>query len=140
KKVREIQLSVLSQLRNNDIAFRYEFPAWGETRAAVVEQEATGFKFPSSTTTFLSPMMTPMTGFARTAPSYESGYVADEPMENTNADYGYVYSCLFRVGDDGWVLLSDTSVGITYNTSYLSSYNAGVYTVEYPSMAQNNGF
>ncbi|HLR26910.1 MAG TPA: glycoside hydrolase family 97 catalytic domain-containing protein [Fodinibius sp.] len=136
----EKQISVLFQVSNNDIAFRYEFPAWGETRAAVVEQEATGFKFPSSTTTFLSPMMTPMTGFARTAPSYESGYVADEPMENTNADYGYVYPGLFRVGDDGWVLLSETGVGSNYNASHLSSYNAGGYTVEYPSMAQNNGF
>jgi hypothetical protein len=136
----EKQISVLFQVSNNDIAFRYELPAWGETRAAVVEQEATGFNFPSSTTTFLSPMMTPMTGFARTAPSYESGYVADEPMENTNADYGYVYPGLFRIGDNGWVLLSETGVGSNYNASHLSSYSSGGYTVEYPSAAQNNGF
>lgn len=136
----EKQISVLFQVSNNDIAFRYELPAWGETRAAVVEQEATGFKFPSSATTFLSPMMTPMTGFARTAPSYESGYVADEPMENTNADYGYVYPGLFRIGDNGWVLLSETGVGSNYSASHLSSYNDGGYTVEYPSIAQNNGF
>ena len=136
----EKQMSVLFQVSNNDIAFRYELPAWGDTRAAVVEQEATGFKFPSSTTSFISPMMTPMTGFARTAPSYESGYVADEPMSNTNADYGYVFPGLFRVGDDGWVLLSETGVRSTYAASHLSSYNDGGYKVDYPSPEENNGF
>jgi hypothetical protein len=136
----EKQVSVLFQVSNNDIAFRYEFPVWGERRAAVVEEEATGFKFPSTTKAFLSPMMTPMTGFARTAPSYESRYVVDEPMKNTNADYGYVYPGLFRVGDDGWVLLSETGVRSTYCASHLSSYSGGGYTVEYPSPAQNNGF
>ncbi|WP_340105935.1 glycoside hydrolase family 97 protein [Rhodohalobacter sp. 8-1] len=136
----EKQISVLFQVSNNDIAFRYEFPVWGETRAAVVERETTGFKFPASTTSFLSPMMTPMTGFARTAPSYENGYVADEPIENTNADYGYVYPGLFKIGDSGWVLLSETGVGSNYNASHLSSYNDGIFTVEYPSAEQNNGF
>lgn len=140
ENARENQISILFQVSNNDIAFRYELPVWGERRAAVVEREATGFKFPSSTTSFLSPMMQPMTGFARTAPSYESGYVADEPMENTNAEYGYVFPGLFRTGDNGWVLLSETGVGSNYNGSHLSSYNDGRYTVEYPSAEQNNGF
>lgn len=133
-------ISILFQVSNNDIAFRYEFPVWGETMAAVVEKEITGFKFPSFATAFLSPMMTPMTGFARTAPSYESGYVADEPMENTTADYGYVFPGLFRVGDDGWVLITETGVSSLYNASHLSAYNDGVYTVEYPHPSQNNGF
>jgi hypothetical protein len=136
----EKQISILFQVSNNNIAFRYELPAWGDTRAAVVEEEATGFRFPSSTTAFLSQMMTPMTGFARTAPSYESGYVADEPMVNTNADYGYVYPGLFKVGDRGWVLLSETGVGSNYNGSHLSNYSDGGYSVEYPSSEQNNGF
>ncbi len=136
----ERQISVQFQVSNNDIAFRYELPAWGETMAAVVEKEATGFKFPSSTKAFLSPMMTPMTGFARTAPSYESGYVADEALENTTADYGYVFPGLFRVGNDGWVLLTETGVSSQYNASHLSGYSDGVYTVTYPHPEQNNGF
>lgn len=140
ENAQENQISVLFQVSNNDVAFRYELPIWGERRAAVVEQETTGFKFPSSTTTFLSSMMQPMTGFARTAPSYESGYVADEPMENTNAEYGYVFPGLFRIGDNGWVLLSETGVGSNYNASHLSSYKDGGYTVEYPNAAENNGF
>ena len=71
------QISILFQVSNNDIAFRYELPVGGETMACVVEKEVTGYKFPSNTTTFLSSMMESMTGFARTAPSYESGYTSD---------------------------------------------------------------
>lgn len=140
ENAKDNQISVLFQVSNNDIAFRYELPTWGETHAAVVEEEVTGFKFPSATTAFLSPMMKPMTGFARTAPSYESGYVSDEPIENTNAEYGFVFPGLFRVGDSGWVLLSETGVSSLYNASHLSSYKDGGYSVEYPHSEQNNGF
>jgi len=134
------QSQPLFQVSNKDIAFRYELPAWGETRAAVVKKEATGYNFPSINTTFLSSMMTPMTGFARTAPSYESGYVADEDMGNTMSEEGYVFPGLFHVGDNGWVLLSETGVRSSYNASHLSHFKQGIYTIEYPSPAQNNGF
>ncbi len=134
------QLSVAFQVSNNDIAFRYEIPSWGETMSCVVEKEVTGYKFPSNTTTFLSSMMSPMTGFARTAPSYESTYTADVAM-NTNTDKnGYVFPGLFHVGDDGWVLLSETGVSSLYTASHLSNYNNGMYTVEYPDVKTNNGF
>ena len=134
------QISVLFQVSNNDIAFRYELPVWGETMACVVEKEVTGFKFPSYTTTFLSSMMSSMTGFARTAPSYESGYTSDSAMEtNTNED-GYVFPGLFHVGDNGWVLLSETGGSSLYCASHLSKYNDGVYSIEYPNIKTNNGF
>lgn len=134
------QIAVLFQVHNNDIAFRYELQKWEETMACVVEKEASGFRFPSFTTAFLSNMMPPMRGFARTSPSYESGYVADEPIEKTNSDEGYVFPGLFHVGDNGWVLLSETGVRSLYCASHLSKYNDGVYTVEYPNPKQNNGF
>ena len=85
------QISILFQVSNNDIAFRYELPVWGETMACVVEKEVTGYKFPSNTTSFLSSMMKSMTGFARTAPSYESGYTSDSAMETNTAEDGYVF-------------------------------------------------
>ncbi len=134
------EISVLFQVSNNDIAFRYELPTWGERLACVVEKEVTGFRFPSFTTTFLSPMMDPMEGFARTSPSYESGYEADVPREKTISPEGYVFPGLFHVGDNGWVLLSETGVRSLYCASHLSKYNDGVYTVEYPNPKQNNGF
>ena len=78
--VKQREIKIVFQVSDNDIAFRYELPHWGERRAVVVEKEATGFKFPEYTTTFLSPMMGAMGAFARTSPSYESGYTNDEPV------------------------------------------------------------
>jgi len=133
-------ITVLFQVSANDIAFRYELPIWKDRMACVVEKENTGFKFPSVTTTFLSPMMTSMGGFARTTPSYESGYEADAPMEKSTFSEGYVFPGLFHVGNNGWVLLSETGVGSLYCASHLSKYNNGLYNVEYPNPKQNNGF
>jgi hypothetical protein len=133
------QISVLFQVNANDIAIRYELPTWGERVTRVVEKEATGFRFPSFTTTFLSPMMRPMGGFARTSPSYESGYEADAPMENTSFPEGYAFPGLFHVGDNGWVLISESGVRSLYCASHLSRYNDSIYTVEYPNPKQNNG-
>ena len=135
------KITVVFQVSNNDIAFRYELPGWGERLSCVVEKEATGFRFPTITTTFLSNMMSPMSGFARTAPSYESGYQSDAPMTRTNRNNeGYVFPGLFRVGNDGWVLLSETGVSSLYCGAHLSEYKDGVYTVEYPNPKTNNGF
>ncbi len=134
------QLSVAFQVSNNDIAFRYEIPSWGETMSCVVEKEVTGYKFPSTTTTFLSSMMNPMSGFARTAPSYESTYTADVAMSTNTDKNGYVFPGLFRVENNGWVLLSETGVSSLYNASHLSNYNNGMYNVEYPDVKTNNGF
>lgn len=134
------KIAVLFQISNNNIAFRYELPAWGDTKVCVVSEEKTGFKFPSLTTTFLSPMMRPMTGFARTAPSYESGYEADAPLSKTTSSEGYVFPGLFNLANKAWVLLSETGVSSLYTASHLSAYKNGIYTVEYPNPKQNNGF
>ncbi|MES2775649.1 MAG: glycoside hydrolase family 97 catalytic domain-containing protein [Bacteroidota bacterium] len=137
------KLKIVFRVSDNDIAFRYELATMGQRFACVVEKEATGYKFPAATTTFLSPMMAPMTGFARTAPSYESGYQADAPMVGTNfRSEGFVFPGLFHVGNSGWVLLSETGVSSLYCGSHLSdcSKETGVYTVEYPNIKQNNGF
>lgn len=134
------QISVLFQVSNNDVAFRYELPMWGDTKACIVESEATGYRFPSFTTSFLSHMMRPMQGFARTSPSYESGYEADLTIDRNQSREGYVFPGLFKVGDNGWALLSETGVRSLYCASHLSNYNDGVFTVEYPNPEQNNGF
>ena len=136
------KFNVVFQVSDNNIAFRYELPEWGERRACVIENEATGFKFPATTTTFLSDMMKPMTGFARTAPSYESSYKADAPMVKANkSEDGYIFPGLFKVNSKNWVLVSETGVSSLYCASHLSELSAnGVYTVEYPNPKQNNGF
>lgn len=134
------QISILFQVSNNDIAFRYEIPMWGDTKAIVVESETTGFRFPAQTKSFLSHMMRPMEGFARTSPSYESGYQTNVSMEENQSPEGYVFPGLFQIGNNGWVLLSETGVRSLYCASHLSKFNNGVYTVEYPNPGQNNGF
>lgn len=135
------RFSVVFQVSNNDVAFRYELPVWGERRSVVVHQEETGYRFPENTTAFLSNMMKPMTGFARTAPSYESGYMADAPLSSAKSTYGFVFPALFKVGDNGWVLLSETGVSSLYCASHLSEISEdGVFHISYPDTAQNNGF
>lgn len=136
------KIAVTFQVSNNNIAFRYALPTWGERRSCVVESEATGFNFPAITTTFLSPMMAPMTGFARTAPSYESGYEADGPLgKPTRNGEGYVFPGLFHIGSDGWALVSETGVTSLYCASHLNDGDKdGLYTVAYPNPKQNNGF
>lgn len=136
------QISILFQVNNNNIAFRYELPEWGERKACVIEKEATGFKFPQSTTTFLSYMMSPMQAFARTSPSYESGYTNDEQVgKPTHENQGYVFPGLFRINDAGWVLVSETGVNSLYCASHLSDgTQEGLYTVAFPDKRQNNGF
>lgn len=140
KNKEEKKVAVVFQVSNNDIALRYELPTWGDTRACIITEEDTGFRFPGNTTSFLSPMMKPMTGFARTAPSYESGYSVDAAIESNNSSEGYVFPGLFRIGDKGWVLISETGVDSQFCAAHLSAYSKGVFTVEYPDIKQNNGF
>ncbi|WP_419487320.1 glycoside hydrolase family 97 catalytic domain-containing protein [Chryseobacterium bernardetii] len=134
------QISIEFQVSNNNIAFRYNIPPMKERLSVVVQSESTGYRFPSQSTTFLSPMMKPMTGFARTAPSYESGYKADAEL-GMPSDYGYVFPGLFHIGNEGWVLLSETGVNSTYCASHLeTTTEKSLYKVAYPDIAENNGF
>jgi hypothetical protein len=136
----QFDISIEFQVSDNNVAFRYEIPPMKDRFSAVVQSEVTGYRFPDQTTTFLSPMMKPMTGFARTAPSYESGYKADAEL-GVKADYGYVFPGLFHVGNDGWVLLSETGVNSLYCASHLNTTSEkNLYQVAYPNMAENNGF
>ncbi len=135
------KISIVFQVSDHDVAFRYELPRWKDRTVCVVEKELTGYRFPSATTTFLSPNMKPMAGFARTTPSYESGYSTDATMTGQpSRPEGYVFPSLFRMGTKGWVLLSETGVSSQFCASHLSQYQDGLYTIAYPSMAQNNGF
>ncbi|MDG5767817.1 glycoside hydrolase family 97 catalytic domain-containing protein [Balneolales bacterium ANBcel1] len=134
------EIAILFQVSDNDIAFRYELPMWGDTRAVVITEEATGYRFPQQTRSYLSHMMRPMEGFARTSPSYESGYELNYEIENNQSDYGYVFPGLFHVEDERWVLLTETGVRSLYNASHLSNFEDGLYTIAQPDSGQNNGF
>ena len=134
------RLAVTFRVSNNDVAFRYTLPRQGETGSVRVMEEATGFRFPQQTTTFLCPQSDAMIGWKRTKPSYEEEYKADAPMsERSQYGHGYTFPCLFRVGDDGWVLVSETGVDSRYCGSHLSDADNGLYRIAFPMPEENNG-
>ena len=128
---------------DNDVAYKYEMtrPKKDNPKSVIIYNEVSGFNFPDQTTTFVCPQITPMTGWERTKPSYEEEYTPDAPM-NVKSQYGvgYTFPCLFKVGTDGWVLVSETGVSSAYPGSRLSDYEPGKgYTVAFPQKGENNG-
>ena len=128
---------------NNDVAYRYELirPKKDNPKSVIIYKEVSGFNFPQQTTTFLCPQITPMTGWERTKPSYEEEYTPDAPM-NVKSQFGvgYTFPCLFKVGEDGWALVSETGVTSGYPGSRLSDYDPEHgYTIAFPQKGENNG-
>ncbi|MBR1379513.1 MAG: glycoside hydrolase family 97 catalytic domain-containing protein [Bacteroidaceae bacterium] len=138
---RRNNVTITFRVSNNDIAFRYELPKVGETGSVVIKQEQTGFRLPLATTTFLTPQSNAMIGWKRTKPSYEEEYKLDKPMsEPSQYRHGYTFPCLFKVGGDGWVLISETGVDSRYCGSRLSELTDGnLYTIAFPMPEENNG-
>ena len=128
---------------NNDVAYRYELirPKKDNPKSVIIYKEVSGFNFPQQTTTFLCPQITPMTGWERTKPSYEEEYTPDAPMnKKSQFGVGYTFPCLFKVGGDGWVLVSETGVSSAYPGSRLSDYDPEHgYTIAFPQKGENNG-
>lgn len=138
-------LSILFQISDNDIAFRYEIPrrkiGQTEFKRARILSELSSFNFPEGTTTFISPQIGPESGWEQTKPSYEEGYSADAPMDTPSQyGHGYIFPALFHL-PGGWALVAETGVGSNYCGSHISDYQAGCgYTVAYPDRGENNGF
>ncbi len=140
------QYTITFRVSNNDIAFRYELPAWknfknGPRMSVRIMKEATGFDLPHDARTFICPQSDAMIGWKRTKPSYEEEYKFDEPMTTPSKyGHGYTFPCLFRIGEDGWVLVSETGVDSRYCASRLSEMqNDGLYTIDFPMPEENNG-
>ncbi len=133
-------MDIIFRVSNRDVAYRYRILSKGDTRVAIVESEASGFRLPEGTTTFLCPQAKPMGGFARTSPSYETSYSYDEPVGKNGWGEGYTFPCLFRLGDKGWVLLSETGVDGSYVASRLLNVQGGLYKIGFPQQGEGNGF
>ncbi|RYF09412.1 MAG: glycoside hydrolase family 97 protein, partial [Flavobacteriales bacterium] len=135
------KIEVVFRVSNNNIAFRYFIPQTGEPANFVIEEELSSYKFPSQTTTFLTPQATPMIGWMKTKPSYEEEYTADQAMGvPSKYGVGYTFPALFHLGDKGWVLLSETGVNSLYCGSKLSEGTKdGNYKVAFPEAGENNG-
>ena len=132
-------LDIIFRVSNRDIAFRYVVMPRRDTRVCVVMSEASGFVMPQHTTTFLCPQSKPMGGFARTSPSYETAYTTDESTGKNGWGEGYTFPCLFKVGNQGWVLISETGVDGSYCASRLIGQPDGSYHIGFPQQGENNG-
>ena len=135
------RMTLTMQVSNNDIALKYGLALLPWAKRCIVEKELTGFNFPEFTTTFITPQATPMIGWERTKPSYEEEYIADDRLSAPSKyGVGYTFPALFHVGENGWVLLTETGVGGLYCGAKLSEGNAdGVYHIAYPEPGENNG-
>lgn len=85
------RLGVEFVVENNAIAFRYVIPKQGETGSIRVMSEVSEFRFPSTTTAFVTPQSDAMIGWKRTKPSYEEEYDIDVPM-STKSKFGKGYT------------------------------------------------
>lgn len=141
KNAKGQEITIEFRVSDNDIAYRYNVPRQGDTGSIRIMKEASGFDFPSFTTTFITPQSDPMVGWKRTKPSYEEEYTFDGAMtDKSKFGHGYTFPALFHVGDNGWVLVSETGVDRRYCGSRLSDMTGdGLYTVEFPMPEENNG-
>ena len=132
-------IDVIFRVSNNNVAFKYKIYPQKEILSCVVQEEASGFVLPEGSTTFLCPQSKPMTGYARSAPSYETSYTLDVPMGQNGIGEGYTFPCLFKIKNNGWVLISETGVDSGYCGSRLIGHDKGLYTIGFPMAGENNG-
>lgn len=130
---------IVFRVSNRDVAYCYRVYPQGDKNSGVITSEASSFKFPSNTTTFLCPQAEPMHGFAGTSPSYETSYTMDDQLGKNGWGQGYTFPCLFREGNAGWVLVSETGVDANYVGSRLMGHKDGTYSIGFPQAAEMNG-
>ena len=135
----KVIFDVIFRVSDRDVAFRYKMYPHKKALSCVVKEEMTGFVLPEGSTTFLCPQSKPMGGFARTSPSYETPYKADDSMGKNGWGEGYTFPCLFRNGDKGWILISETGVDSKYCGSRLLGHENGLYTIGFPQEGEMNG-
>ncbi|MBQ4621253.1 MAG: glycoside hydrolase family 97 catalytic domain-containing protein, partial [Bacteroidaceae bacterium] len=130
---------------NRDVAFRYTVLPQGDTRSCVITEEASTFQLPGNALTFMAPQSNPMTGFARTMPSYETKYTLGEPVGKNGWGNGYTFPCLFEVPNADkekalWILVSETGTDGDYVGCRLLGGNGGEYRIGFPMEGELNGW
>lgn len=133
-------LDVIFRVANNDISLAYKISSPKKTHCTILK-EHTGFNFPAHTTTFITPQAPWGEGWERTKPSYEEEYTLDEPVGRPSKyGIGYTFPALFHIGNDGWVLISETGVSSLYAGTKLSEgTKEGLYTIAFPEKEENHG-
>ena len=132
-------MDIIFRVSNRDVAYRYKIYPKKETLACVITGEASSFTLPAGTTTFLCPQAKPMNGFARTSPSYETTYTLDDATGKNGWGEGYTFPCLFKNGDQGWVLISETGTDGQYVGCRLLNNGGSKYSIGFPQQGEMNG-
>ena len=146
------RMTIQFVVSDKDVAFRYLLPRQkgDNPKSAIIRSEASAFRLPDGTTTFLTPQSDPMIGWERTKPSYEEEYTPDAPMTaRSKYGHGYTFPCLFHL-PSAWALISETGVTSQYCGAHLSDYQPIAqpvaegspfgYQIAYPMEGENNGF
>ncbi|MBP5366488.1 MAG: glycoside hydrolase family 97 catalytic domain-containing protein [Bacteroidales bacterium] len=135
-----LTFSLQFELDDNTVGFRYCIERQKGTGSIVINKELTGFRLPQKTTAFITPQSDAMIGWKRTKPSYEEDYLFDVPIDTRSKyDHGWTFPALFKVGNDGWALVSETGVDSHYCASRLSDSEGGLFRLEFPMPEENNG-
>ncbi|HVU16519.1 MAG TPA: glycoside hydrolase family 97 catalytic domain-containing protein [Candidatus Didemnitutus sp.] len=126
------KMTIIFQVSNDGVAFRYFFP---ETRPTIakITREATTFHFPADTRAWLQPMSVAKTGWSQVNPCYEEFYEKDIAAGTPSpSGAGWVYPALFRTGDT-WVALTEASLGRSYCGTRLATESPdNEYAVAFP--------
>lgn len=141
KPVMALQLRV----SNKDVAFRYMLMPHRGANSCVVTSENTAYRVADNALAFMAPQSKPMTGFARTAPSYETKYSLGEPVGRNGWGFGYTFPCLFEVPNADadkalWIMLSETGTDGGYVGCRLLGGNGGEYRIGFPQEGELNGW
>ncbi|TDN95078.1 glycosyl hydrolase family 97 [Salegentibacter sp. 24] len=134
-------LKVIFRVSDRDLAFSYKIIGGKNQTKIRIKEETTAFNLPDYATAYITSQALPMIGWENTKPSYEEEYLKDMPV-GTASKYGvgFTFPALFKLGKNGWVLISETGVHGQYVGSRLGEGNAqGIYTLEFPQEGENNG-
>lgn len=132
---------VVMHVDDSNVAFKYVVYAQRDRKSCLVEMESTSYVLPQGTKTFLCPQMYAQSGFARTAPSYETFYEYDADMKANKE--GYTFPGMFKITAQQsnrmmgtspyiWVMLSETNIAGNYCASRLMYTADRTYSIAYP--------
>ena len=133
-------LEVVFRVSDRDVAFRYGLTSEDKQRVTI-SSEATAFDLPAEATAFVTHQAAPGTGWMSVQPSYEEAYLLDVPAGSPSpTGLGFTYPALFRLGDKGWALISETGVTSRYCGTRLGEPTSdGRYPIAFPQPGENGG-
>lgn len=126
------RMSIIFQVSNDGVAFRYEFPE-KSTDVKKINAEVTSFHFYDGTRAWLQPKTEAQSGWEHSNPSYEAHYQMDIPTGTASPGLnGWVYPALFKY-NDVWMLITEAALGRTYcGTALQQNSPDNEYKINFP--------